>query len=661
MAHNVFIKELRLLNFKGVRDLTVTFGERQTSICGRNGSGKTTVFDAFTWLLFGKDSLDRKSFGIKTKDADGRDIERLPHEVSATLNVDGWIVTLCRRFNEKWTKKRGTAVEEFTGNTEERLYNDVPCSVKEWQDKIAEICPEDVFKFITNPLYFSQQKADVQRAMLFRMAGGVSDEDIAAGNDDFTALLANLTGKTLEEYKREIAAKKRRIKTEIEAISERIDERKRDVPEAEDWSALEAELADKQAKLAEVEGQLTDAAKAVAAANESKLSALRKSGELEQERTKIEMQITKEVQSSYYNQMRIKQQLDTDIETLQGKLIDGERRKALCESEISECKTRRESLIAQWKEINARSLEFKDGDFICPTCKRPLELEDIEAKQKEMTALFNTRKSQDLSDNVQIGKNNTARMQEFETELAKIQGELEMYSTELTKKQAEVANYEELELPNAMLTVVENEEWQRLGKEIEELIAEVNKSAAASDDAELKNGKRVLQEAIDELKSRLSKLDVIKRNNARIAELQQQLRKQSEELAELEGKEFTIAAFSKAKIEAIEQRINGMFEIVRFKMFEQQINGGEVETCEATVDGVPYSDLNNAMRINAGIDIINAISKNMGVSAPIFIDNAEAVNRLQPTQSQLIRLVVTEDKELVISSDDNKERDLFNI
>lgn len=119
----VIIKEIRLLNFKGLRNLTVEFDPALTEIYGRNGIGKTSIFDGFTWLLFGKNSEDRKQFGIKTYDEAGNIIPKLPHEVSAVLLVDGEVVTLCRRFNEKWTKKRGSAVEEFVGHEEERLYN----------------------------------------------------------------------------------------------------------------------------------------------------------------------------------------------------------------------------------------------------------------------------------------------------------------------------------------------------------------------------------------------------------------------------------------------------------------------------------------------------------------------------------------------------------
>lgn len=191
------------------------------------------------------------------------------------------------------------AVEEFVGHEEERLYNNVPCSVKEWNEKIAAICPEQVFKFITNPLYFTSQSVDTQRSMLFRMAGGITDEEIAAGNADFAALLASLSGKTMEEYKKEIAAKKRRLKTEIEAIPERIDERRRDVPAEEDWAALEEELRQKQEALAKVEEQINDASKAYAAANEERLATVRKISDLKNERLALELKIKDEVQALY--------------------------------------------------------------------------------------------------------------------------------------------------------------------------------------------------------------------------------------------------------------------------------------------------------------------------------------------------------------------------
>ena len=209
----------------------------------------------------------------------------------------------------------------------------------------------------------------------------------------------------------------------------------------------------------------------------------------------------------------------------------------------------------------------------------------------------------------------------------------------------------ELVVPETESVIAADKRYIDLCNQETELKNQIENETATdtgSDTSELVEGKGTLQSTIDELKKMLSKKDIIKRNNERIAELETMMRKQSQEVAELEGIEFTIASFSKARIEAVERKINGMFHIVRFKMFDTQINGGEVETCEATVNGVPFSDLNDAGRINAGLDIINAICGSNGVYAPIFIDNAESVNELLPTQSQKIRLVVSTDKELVI-------------
>ena len=597
----VIIKKLSLLNFKGIRELEINFNESVTSISGRNGSGKTTVFDAFTWLMFGKDSEDRKAFNIKTLDASGKAIEKIPHEVTAIIEVNGETVTLCRRFKEKWVRKRGSVKDEFTGHEEERLYNDVPMSVKDWTEKINAICTEETFKFITNPNYFPSQKADVQRAMLMRMAGNVSDEEIAFGNDDFQRLLDGLTGKTMEEYKREIAAKKRTIKAEIETIPARIEECKRMMPESENWSELEAELEGRQKLLAKVEGQISDKATAFNEANNERMKKSKRVGELKSERMDLEFK-----------------------------------------------KANKETLIKEWREVNARQLVFDDNAFVCPTCGRQLEIDDIERKQGEMTAKFNARKAADLGEINRKGDANKERMNEVEALISGCKAKIAELQEKIKKAKENELYAATLTAPDATPAIEGNSEYKRLTCEIEALEWDLSVPTTAPDTAELSEKKRQLAVDIDELKGKLTKRDTINRTNQRISELETQLRNQSNELSGLEGMEFTMAAFSKAKIEAVESRINHLFSIVRFKMFETQINGGEVETCEATVDGVPYSDLNNAMKINAGLDIINAICKSEGVTAPIFIDNAESINELMPTESQMIRLVVTEDDTLII-------------
>lgn len=644
----VVIKSMKLVNFKGLRDFSIEFNDSVTNVLGKNGSGKTTVFDAFTWLMFGKDSEDRKSFNVKTLDEKGVAIPKLPHEVSAVIVVNGEEINLCRRFNEKWTKKRGSATEEFTGHEEERLYNDVPMSVKDWSDKINSICSEQVFKFITNPLYFSSQKSDAQRAMLFKMAGTISDDEIAESNEDFKKLLASITGKTLEEYKREIAAKKRRIKEEIDGIPERIDERKRDMPVEENWLSLDAELSEKQNSLAEIEKAMTDKAEAYKVASNERLEVQKKISDLKQKRLNREFDIKNTIQADYNKLISEQKTLSAEIQQVELDLARENQKISGYRNELEEYKQKREVLISEWREIKSRQLVFKDGEFVCPTCNRPLEIEDIEKKQNEMTAAFNAKKATELEENTNKGLEIKAKMEKTEQVINECEKRVELLRATIEQKRSNPIRDKSLVAPDATNAIETDDECKKITAEIEELEKSVQQPIDAPDTDSLKQQKDSVSAEIDEIKKRLAKKETIDKNNARITELENQLREQSNELASLEGIEFTMAAFSKARVEAIENRINGLFSIVKFKMFEQQINGGEVETCEATVNGVPYSDLNNAMKINAGLDIINAICKAEDISAPIFIDNAESVNQLLTTASQMIRLVVTEDENLII-------------
>lgn len=650
MSKSIIISKIDFLNFKGIRDLSVEFDQELTSIYGDNGIGKTTIFDGITWVLFGKDSKDRKSFGIKTYDENNHVIPRIPHEVTVTLLVDDEEVTLCRRYNEKWTKKRGSAEEVFDGHEEERLYNGVPCSMKEYNEKIASLCSEEVFKFITNPLYFTKQKADVQRAMLFRMAGGVSDADIASGNREFENLLSKLTGKNLDEFKREIQAKKRKIKNELDMIPSRIDERKRDMPTSEDWDTLEKELESKKKALEDIEQQLIDASKADEVSNQHKMTLIKEAGKIQEKKAERQFKIKEDILAEYRQQQSARNKLVSAISAEESTIATLKTRIQEYDNSLVKLAQDREYLISEWNSINAEQLTFNEDEFICPTCKRRFEVHEIESRQQEISETFLKNKSERLERNKQAGMGIKRKREEIEQ--LKLQAEVNVSSKQawIDEQKASSLYINELVEPETASVIAADREYIELCNQETELRNQINNEAdtSSSDNSELIEGKRTIVSSIDELKKMLSKKEAIERNNARISELETMMRKQSQEYAELEGIEFTITSFSKARIEAVERKINGMFKTVKFKMFEQQINGGEVETCEAIVGGVPFSDLNDAGKINAGLDIINAICDFEGVYAPIVIDNAESVNELLPTKSQQIRLVVSKDKKLVI-------------
>lgn len=639
---SIVIREIRLLNFKGIREMSIEFDPSETTLRGANGSGKTTVFDAFTWLLFGKDSSDRKDFNLKTLDDSGRAIEKLPHEVEATIIVGGDVVKLRKCFIEKWVKKRGSMTEEFDGHKTEQYVNDVPCSVSEYARKINELfVTEDIFKLITSPTYFLSQRKEFKRDMLFRMAGNVTDEDVAQARPEFRELLDRLTGKTLEEYKREVAAKKKRIKADMENIPARIDERKRDMPEAEDWAQLETEIQARRKVIVEVENAILDRSKAYNDVTARRQELARQLTDCETAKAVREGEIKVEVERGYHEQMAQRNQLISRLSQLQNeRKMLVERRKTVTQR-LQQYQSERETLLSEFYGLRDGKLPvFNDSDFVCPTCHRPFDATDIEAKKQEV-------RDNMIAENKRRGIETKAKIERTTSEEKELSDRIFAIDEDIAQIRANALYINEPQKPAADLQLETDKDIIKWTNKITDLRNQLAEEVTAPDTSDLQEQKRENEQAIRELESRLAKRDTIAATRKRIEELESSYKTMSDELTELEGTEFTIAAFGKAKIEKVESRINGLFRIVRWKMYEQQINGGEVETCDAMIDGVPYSDLNTAGKINAGLDIIRAIQRSEDIAAPVFIDNRESVTDVEDMECQIINLVVDDNYQQV--------------
>lgn len=664
----IIIKSIWFINFKGLRKVTINFPAKNIDISADNGIGKSSIQDGFTWILFGKDRKDRKQFGIKTYDRNNKVIPRIPHEAGILLSVNGEDVKLVRRYNEKWVKPKGSAVEEFQGHEEERLYNDVPCSLKEWEEKITALCPEQIFKFITNPLYFCSQKSEVQREMLICMAGGISDIDVAAGNKDFTKLLKDITGKSMTEYKKEITAKKNRINADIKSLPGAIEERRRDVIEPEDWEALKQERNNLMHERDSLMIQLSDRSEAEKALNERKADITGEIFKINKAITGREFEIQQEVTKEYRKQLCERQKLIEKYNENKIKIKNREDKIKMYEEGIEKCTSKREILIEQYKSLieekkiltaKANILpELDSADLKCPTCGTPYEYEQIEEIQQNANETHRRKfaelldsNAEKISRNKELGAENNQIKKIQEDNIRECKEQIEtalMEQKEIENNPLFSAELTEPDATNAIKSDSQILDYNNQVKKLEDLLENISSSNEGDNKNELQNKIKELIHKIEELSNRINKKGAIDYNNERIKELEKELRNKNNELAELEGIEFTIQAFSKARIEAVENKINSLFQHVRFKMFDIQVNGKEVETCEATLEGVPFYDLNDAGKINAGLDIINAICKYQNIYAPVFLDNSESVNRPLATKSQRIRLIVTKDPELVI-------------
>lgn len=646
---NILLKSLKFINFKGLKEFSISFDSTVTSIHGDNGTCKTTLFDGFTWLLFGKDSFDRKDFNIKTLDENSKAIQKLDHEVSGVLIVDNNEISLRRVLKEKWTKRRGSEESEFTGNETEFYWNDVPVSAGDYQKRVSGILQESVFKLITSPLYFNNLKWQDRRLTLIELSGGINDADVAAGNQAYIDLLASITGqKTLAEYKLQIANQKKGIKQQLEQIPTRIDELVRNTPAPIDYAAIEKEIAEKEAGIKELDERISDVNKANDAKNQEVREKQNELFKLKTRKNQIEFEAKTEVQKEANDANQAINKAKQELENLRQTISLKTRRATELKASIETLNEEINALRNKWSVENSKAIEFNTNEFICPTCNREFETSDIEAKKNEFSIFFQKNQTITLSKISEQGKAKTDEVIKLTNQLNTIDSEIStLEAAELGLK--DVSNESLVEPFDFNMLLASNAEYLELKFKIEEAEKQIEAPVLASNVSAFTIRRQALNDEITTRKSKLVVKETIERAEKRKAELLDEEKKYAQQLCDLEGIEFTIDGFNKAKINLIESRINGKFSIVKFKLFETQINGGEVECCEALVNGVPYNDgLNKAMTINAGLDIINTLSSFYEVSAPIWIDNAESVCELIPVASQLVRLVVEKNSPLTI-------------
>lgn len=644
----IFVKSLSLVNFKGVRELDLQFVDGENMIGGSNGTGKTTVFDAFTWLMFGKDSTGRSdsNFNIKTLDDAGKPIYHLDHSVVAVMCVDGTDVKLERKYVEVWQKQSGTTDMFLKNHKTEFFVNDVKCATKkEYDAEVNEIINESVYKMITNPWYFPQLSADNQKSMLIDMAGEVSDEEVAATNKNFAKFLEDLNGKPMEKMAKEIQAKKRACNEILDRIPSQIETAENVMPEAEDWDAIDAEIKNKLKEIEDIDATIADKSKVNEQEYERKASIQNQIGDAKLELANVKNEIranasqARNVAIQEINNIQLQIQGNDNMIKSTNRLIENQ------EKEIESKEINVKALREEYKKVFASMIEFDDGQFICPTCKRPYDAADIEAKKKELTENFNTDKADKLKKIQEKGKALNAALEEMKQTLATYKKELAKHEESvltLQKKKSE----KEAEMPEPVDEVNIIDTDQRvidLQNKIVDLENQLNVGIKVIDVSELREQKRVANEALQGLYKRAAKKEQIERTRKEIEDLEKKQASNNQVLADCEQWERLHIQFQKAKDEELLKRINGMFEVVSFSFLSTQLNGNEKLTCVCTVNGTPYPDVNNAGKINAGLDIINAICKAKGVTAPIFVDNAESVNDILKTYSQKIMLYVTKD------------------
>lgn len=662
---SIVLNSLVLENFKGIRNLTIQFS-KETTVSGANGTGKSTIVDAFTWLLWGKNSLGKTTFEVRPLDDQNVPLHYIDCSVTGILEKNGVPVKLRKVFREKWEKKKGSAEESLTGN--EMIYevNDVSVKQKEYKEKVDSLIQENVFKILTNPLFFNTDDLmswQERRDVLITVVGGISEEEIIGKNKEYQKLFEQISvaGSDLTEFQKSVTSKRLKMKKQLEEIPVRIDEKTKELPEELNYEDIEKQISLNNERIAQIQGIMTSETENLLAANREVNERILS---LQNEIFKIKIDIKKIENRKREEEDQERQEKTQEVERLSKML-------AACKKvvenntleienlrqEVLRKQAEKDALVKKWQKVNAETFEFDSGLCVCPLCEQELKPEAIERKEEEMRSNF-IKDKRDRLEKINIPgrvlKKEIEKAEKtipaLEAEILSLQKDIPEYEMKLNKVKEELS-----QVKHFISRTRDDDEFKKLlllmsdkEKQIKALETSLQKG---KDSSELIQERKNLENRNWELREQLQGKTIRENGLKRIEELQKEQKVIAQAIADLERLEFVSGNFIKDKMTVLTQRVNSLFTGVQFKLFKQNLNGGEEPCCICLVNGVPFSSVNTAGQINAGIECINVISAFYKENAPIFIDGRESVTDLIPTDSQVINLVVSaSDRELRIES-----------
>lgn len=661
----ITIKSIHIENFKGINMLDVNFSVK-TKISGQNAVGKTTIFDAFTWLLFNKNSSGEEKFNVRPLN-EGIRVDNVEIKVSAILDVDGKGVELFKTQKQNWVKKRGTDTAVLQGNVNSFEIDGYPKSEADFKAYVSELAQsEEMFKMLTNPQYFSSLKWKDQRDILMKLVSEVSDVELAQTDAKYAPLLSELEkapstddirakfSKALNEWKKKQAEIPVRID---EAMKSKVDI---DVAEQElAKTDLETKIADIDAKIKDSDGVMM---------------------ELGREEMKLQFDMSGIMQTMNRDLTNRRREIEAELRDLQNEMNRfantialKERRVSENETVISNADSERKRLGEEYNAEKAKAFDefpylfdesewiFDENSTVCSLCGQKLPEDkieqlkadfesrkrkakaDAEEKLKSEKIRFDTEKRTALNRLVAIGTERKNLITKLRDENAKAKEEIKSLKEQ---EQEDIAKKEKLCQQLSSIPEIadysQNEEYVDLKARHDEVLEEIEKMNANGEDAaveSLKSEKEELQARLDDVNKIIAKASMNVEIDERIGQLQEEQKEIGQKVADQEQILYLLEEFIRFKLDKVSETINSHFNTVNFKLFEMQLNGGMKDCCECTVGGVPYSSLNSGHKIVAGLDIIRSLSELYGVSAPIFVDNAESLTSEQTMRSQLILLI----------------------
>lgn len=673
----MILKSLYLENFKGIRNLDVKFSNK-TKVKGQNAAGKTTIFDAFTWLLFNKNSAGEEKFNVRPLDKDGNRIDNVEIKVVAVLDVDGKEVELSKIQKQNWVKKRGTDTVTLQGNVNSFEIDGYPKSEADFKTYVSCLAQsEEMFKMLTNPQYFSSLKWKDQRDILMRLATDVSDVELAQTDAKYVPLLGELEkAPSTDDIRAKFSKALSGWKKKQAEIPVRIDEAEK--------SKIDVDVAEQELAKVNLVRRIAECDKKM----ENAGSAL---GDLRSKEMQLQFDMSGIAQTMNRELYNRRSNIDADLcgcknemDHFKATIYLKEKQTADNAKAIADADAERKKLGEQYNAEKAKAFDeapyqfneskwvFDDSTTVCSLCGQKLPDDKIEqiksdfearkekAKEDSFRKLADAKRNfiEQTNSNMENIKSKGFEQKRIIEDLTKKNAELQQSIGSLEKQEQEtLAKKEELSKQLSQLPeeadYSQNEEYVKLKAEHDKILADIAKLESEGADkvvTDLKAEKADLQSQLEEVNKVIAQAANNVAIDDRIETLRDEQKEIGQKVADQEQMLYLLEEFIRFKLDKISDSINSHFKTVNFKLFETQLNGGLKDCCECTVNGVPYSTLNSGHRIVAGLDIIRSLSELYGVSVPIIVDNAESLNEFNVPvmDAQLILLSISEDKQLKV-------------
>lgn len=643
--------KLKLLNFCGIREGEYEFGDNITVISGKNGIGKSTLASAITYVLFGSD-IGGRSLDIKTLDENNNVIKDVPHEAELTLSVDESVITLKRTLTDSW---KGDSVK----NTFKYFINGEVATAGDFKKTVDGICQEKTFRLCSSPTEFVSMNWQDQHAFLSTLVPAVTFDDVAKGDEkyDFIAdsVKKNATGSLIKHLK----YNRSEVQKNLDQVPTRLTELNKLLPSNEEnWEELEQSLTGKKNEYKEVLSKITSINRGnsndvVKAGISQKLSfANKRIANMEKSaRNEAEKEAEKH-QSDIITCNDAVTKAQREVEDLKATIRSCTDTRVNVGKQLEDAKARAKEGSKEFKEVSSSKWSWNDDDSFCPHCGQILPQDKLQEIKKASNEKFNQDKADRLREltelatsiKKEISESNTI-LKDNEDKEAEALGKLKTARENLSSAERELEKVK-LENPKTYEVILsEKEEYAKVKEEIGQLQAELEKPTATNEEAqkllsELSPVRDSLMKEIDELEKRYAQKESVDKIKSRIGEVNEDKKKFQSQIDELDRQIDIASDYIKRSFEILSERVNDKFSFVKWIMFQTTNDGEKKPYCECSHNGIPYSALNDASKINAGIDIAHTISTFYEVSVPMLIDGCESVQKPIYEGGQQIRFSV---------------------